>query len=108
MAPTYAFAHAAVVSSQPAANAQVAPGDLAIRLQFSSRVDGARARLMLIAPDRAQAAVTFSEASPGVLSAHARVEAPGRWTLRWQVLSVDGHVTRGDIPFTVGAGARLR
>ncbi|WP_245326709.1 copper resistance protein CopC, partial [Bradyrhizobium sacchari] len=23
------------------------------------------------------------------------------WHLRWQVLSVDGHITRGDIPFTV-------
>ena len=28
--------------------------------------------------------------------------APGSYVLRWQVLSVDGHITRGDIPFKVG------
>jgi len=27
---------------------------------------------------------------------------PGLYSLRWQVLAVDGHITRGDVPFTVG------
>ena len=27
--------------------------------------------------------------------------APGRYRLRWQVLALDGHITRGDIPFTI-------
>jgi methionine-rich copper-binding protein CopC len=27
--------------------------------------------------------------------------APGAYVLRWQVLAVDGHITRGDVPFTV-------
>ncbi len=26
---------------------------------------------------------------------------PGDYTVRWQVLAVDGHITRGDVPFTV-------
>ena len=26
---------------------------------------------------------------------------PGAYTLRWQVLAIDGHITRGDVPFTV-------
>jgi methionine-rich copper-binding protein CopC len=25
----------------------------------------------------------------------------GAYRLRWQVLAVEGHITRGDIPFTV-------
>jgi methionine-rich copper-binding protein CopC len=29
--------------------------------------------------------------------------APGQYRLRWQVLAIDGHLTRGDIPFTVKA-----
>ena len=28
---------------------------------------------------------------------------PGEYTVRWQVLAVDGHITRGDVPFTVTA-----
>jgi methionine-rich copper-binding protein CopC len=27
--------------------------------------------------------------------------ATGVYVLRWQVLAVDGHITRGDIPFSV-------
>jgi methionine-rich copper-binding protein CopC len=27
--------------------------------------------------------------------------APGKYTIRWQALSVDGHITRGEIPFIV-------
>ncbi len=26
---------------------------------------------------------------------------PGTYKLRWQVLAIDGHITRGDIPFRV-------
>jgi len=26
---------------------------------------------------------------------------PGSYRLRWQVMSIDGHVTHGDIPFEV-------
>ena len=29
--------------------------------------------------------------------------APGKYKIRWQVLAIDGHITRGDIPFTVKA-----
>lgn len=107
-APASAWAHAAVLSSQPAANAVVAPGDLSLRLEFSSRVDPARSRLTLVAPDHSRTQVPFSERSPGVLSGQARVGTAGRWMLRWQVLSLDGHVTRGEVPFTVGVGARTK
>jgi methionine-rich copper-binding protein CopC len=32
------------------------------------------------------------------------VLARGRATVRWQVLAMDGHITRGDVPFTVVGG----
>lgn len=34
------------------------------------------------------------------LNAHATL-TPGNYTLRWQALSTDGHITRGEIPFSV-------
>jgi len=102
-----ALAHAIVESSQPAANAVVAPGELRVRVQFSSRIDIARSRLVLIAPDRRQTTLALdADDKPGVVTATTRVNTDGRFTLHWQVLSLDGHVTRGDIPFRVGGAAR--
>ena len=102
-----ALAHAIVESSQPAANAVVAPGELHVRVQFSSRIDVARSRIVLIAPDGRQKTLALEAADqPGVVTATTRVVRDGRFTLHWQVLSLDGHVTRGDIPFRVGGAAQ--
>jgi copper resistance protein C len=35
-----------------------------------------------------------------VLTASVALTA-GDYVARWQVLAVDGHITRGDVPFTV-------
>jgi methionine-rich copper-binding protein CopC len=40
-------------------------------------------------------------AEPTRLEAPLPALAPGAWRLRWQVLATDGHITRGDIAFTV-------
>jgi len=98
---TSAGAHAVVVQATPAVNAAVARGDLAIRLQFNSRIDAQRSRLTLQDPDNKPVAVTSVSSEPNVLAGRARVESPGQWSLRWQVLSRDGHITRGDVRFTV-------
>ena len=102
-APQGASAHAIIVSSQPASGATVAKDDaVAIRLRFNSRIDHARSRLKLLAPDGAEQALTPTAGAPAdELDAEAKALAPGAWRLHWQVLSVDGHITRGDIPFTV-------
>lgn len=99
--PAAANAHAVVVSSTPAANALVAPGVLSFRLQLSSRIDPARSRVTLVAPDGAETVVPFDASAPGVVSGRARVATAGPWKLHWQVLSLDGHLTRGDVPFRV-------
>ena len=38
---------------------------------------------------------------PDMLETTANLETPGAYVVRWQVLAVDGHITRGDVPFTV-------
>jgi len=102
-----ALAHAVVEWSQPPANGVVAPGELHVRVQFSSRIDVARSRLVLIAPDGRQTTLAPDAVDkPGLVTATTRVACDGRFTLHWQVLSLDGHVTRGDVPFRVGGAAR--
>lgn len=98
-----ASAHAIVVTSEPTAGASLAtvPGQVTIR--FNSRLDHARSRLLLIGADNAQTALPIAEeGDPVALTAPLPATlAPGEWRLRWQVLAIDGHITRGDIPFTV-------
>ena len=99
--PRVALAHAMLVSSTPAANATVHAGDTAIELRFNSRVDGARSMLMLVKPDGSTEKLTLDKQHGAtMLDAHAALQA-GKYTIRWQALAPDGHITRGEIPFTV-------
>lgn len=99
-----AEAHAIIVSSKPAANSTLPQGAVDILLQFNSRIQIALSRLSLVDPQGKVAAVPIA-AGPilGSIVAQAKTDTAGRWTLRWQVLSVDGHITRGEIPFIVVA-----
>lgn len=102
LAPAAAGAHAIVVRAQPAMNATVPQGDLDIKLDFNSRIDPPRSRLSLMGPDGSQTPVVpIGDAGPNALAGRASVTVAGHWKLRWQVLSLDGHVTRGEVSFTV-------
>jgi methionine-rich copper-binding protein CopC len=97
-----AFAHAILVEATPAARSTVAGPDLAVRLRFNSRIDGARSRLTLVQPDRQERTVALEQQqAPELLTARLTGIAPGAYRLRWQVLAADGHITRGEVPFRV-------
>jgi methionine-rich copper-binding protein CopC len=97
-----ATAHALVVESAPAADGSVAGPDIEISLRFNSRLDQKRSQLTLVDPDNANHRLAVSPASaPDMLQAKASGLRPGAYKLRWQVLAIDGHITRGDIPFRV-------
>jgi len=109
LAPGIARAHAIVVAAHPAMNSTVAAGELEIRLDFNSRIDQKRSRLSLQRPDGSEIAVAPAPGGPpGVLAGRAQVAGEGRWKLRWQVLSLDGHITRGEVSFSVRDAARAR
>ena len=98
-----AWAHAVIVSASPTANEQVAPGQLPVRIEFNSRIDKARSRLQVTAQAGDKTDVLIDQAGdPNVVAGTTGALSPGAYVLRWQVLAVDGHITRGDIPFVVG------
>ena len=102
MMPGLVMAHAVVVKAQPALDQQVASGPLEIRLEFNARIDKERSTLQLTAPDSSKSEIAIApDGEPNVITATTSALAPGAYTLRWQVLAIDGHITRGDIPFTV-------
>jgi copper resistance protein C len=101
--PIAADAHAVVVKAQPALDQQIAAGPLTIRLEFNSRIDKDRSKLELTMPDGAKTEIPVGQdGAPNVVIATSARLAAGAYSLRWQVLAIDGHITRGDIPFTVG------
>ena len=101
--PASALAHAILIDSTPAVNATIAAGHEAVTLHFNSRIDRERSRLTLIAPDKTQTRIAVDpQGPPDVMTTSADL-TPGGYTIRWQVLAVDGHITRGDVPFTVAA-----
>jgi methionine-rich copper-binding protein CopC len=101
LGPVPAFAHAILVDSVPAPQSHVPAGRLAISLRYNSRIDAERSKVTLTGPDGTTERLEIaSPGRPDMLRAEAMLR-PGEYVLRWQVLAVDGHITRGDVPFTV-------
>lgn len=97
-----AWAHAILKESTPALNSTVEGPDVAIYLRFNVRIDGRRSRVLLIAPDGASSALILAKQDkPAILQSHLTGLKPGAYKLQWNVLASDGHMSKGDIPFTV-------
>ena len=103
MSSSVVQAHAILLNSQPAPRGTLPAGTAAVRLQFNSRIDHERSVLALLKPGVSPERLAVETDGPAdVMTAQASLE-PGAYVLRWQVLAVDGHITRGDVPFTAVA-----
>ncbi len=99
-----AAGHAVLVESSPAANSTVTGPDVPITLRYNVRIEAGRSRLSLVGPDNAVIALTIGkQTSPDTLTTSAKDLKPGAYRLRWQVLASDGHITRGEVAFSVAA-----
>jgi methionine-rich copper-binding protein CopC len=100
--PCGASAHAILMQSTPAAGATVSAGRQTMSFRYNSRIDRDRSRLTLTGPDHHQSVLTIIPAGgPDTIETNVDLTMPGAYIMRWQVLAIDGHITRGDVPFTV-------
>ena len=99
--PLQVLAHAVLLAAVPSANEAIDGPDIDVQLHFNCRIDSGRSRLALCLPDRTVRPLTVLEADRGVLRSRATGLAAGDYLLRWQVLAADGHITRGEVPFSV-------
>lgn len=99
-----AAAHAFLEQASPRVGAQVAVAPTEVRLSFSEPVEPAFCAVAVAGPPG------FGGAGPPkVAAADRRVltvalrspTPPGRYVVRWRVVSVDSHVTQGDFHFEV-------
>lgn len=100
--PRPAQAHAILLEGSPAPGQTVAAGSLRILLRFNSRIDAARSRITLQHGQATKILKIGTGETADKVVAETTIE-PGAQVLHWQVLAIDGHITRGEIRFTAGA-----
>ena len=109
LSPGAAPAHSLLVRSEPGRNATVTRAPGRVRLWFGERIEPAYAKLSVWSEngkqvDAGDAAVDSNDQA--LLSVSTPNLGPGRYTARFRVLSVDGHVVESSFAFTVKAAAR--
>jgi methionine-rich copper-binding protein CopC len=74
-------------------------------LHYNGRIDTERSQATLLHSDGSAPAklATSAGEDPATLKAHLGAQPAGSYILRWEVLSVDGHISRGDQPVTIPA-----
>jgi copper resistance protein C len=108
---TVVWGHDLVQHSNPMPNGTIPAGALLPELRFNGRIDRVRSHLV-IAPNQSSLSdggrgsdqpVSLDEGAPAnILRGTTPVTLqPGAYLLRWVVLSSDGHITRGEVPFRV-------
>jgi methionine-rich copper-binding protein CopC len=97
-----ASGHAILIASTPKEGGVISKSDSTFALQFNVRIDGIRSRISLVRPDGSVQVVSINkQTSPNTLTANAAELIPGIYHIRWQVLAVDGHISSGEVRFTV-------
>lgn len=97
-----AWAHARLVSSNPARDATVSTPST-IRLTFSERVVPAFSRFEVANASGAEQVVRTAVSEDGltITGSPARPLAPGAYTITWTIASSDGHRMTGSYGFRV-------
>ena len=105
--PRLADAHALVLESSPRADEVLRAAPARIFLRFNSRIERALSSVTVTESRGRPIPLPVAGAPEGVpneLSAPVPTLPPGRYLVRWKVLSTDGHVTQGALRFTVAPG----
>ena len=103
-APPDAEAHAALVRSDPAVNARLSDSPTAVTAFYSESLDPQLSSMKVLGGEGNR--VDSGEASfgpdPNQMSVAVKDLDPGFYAVQWETLSsVDGHLLKGSIPFTV-------
>jgi methionine-rich copper-binding protein CopC len=106
LAPTLAWGHAALVKSTPAPRATLIKSPDRVRLWFNEPLETKFARVSVWDGQGRQIDQEDARVGPDdpkALSVGIPALGPGAYTVRYRVLSVDGHVVEGSFRFTVRA-----
>jgi methionine-rich copper-binding protein CopC len=104
-------AHASLVSAAPSPRAIVTTAPSRVVLTFNERLEPAYSRVSVWDPAGRQVDLKDSAVDPGnpkAVNVSLPALGPGRYTVRYRVLSVDGHIVEASFPFTIAPRERPR
>lgn len=101
-----AFAHDQLLSSEPAASAELSASPSEVSLEFSDKVLTVGAVILLVDESNTEWISAEPTLDGPTVTAPTDAALPdGSYEVRWRVVSSDGHPISGIIPFTVGDAA---
>jgi methionine-rich copper-binding protein CopC len=102
--PALASAHAYLIKSVPPGRATLFTSPAKIQLWFNERLEPRYSSASVIDPDGKRVDLDNAQVSsddPKQLAIGVKQLQSGRYTVKFRVLSVDGHVVEQSFPFTV-------
>lgn len=98
-----AFAHSFLVDAAPSSKEHVIGSPKTVKLRFGGGVEPPYSKITIESPDGKVLAEGNIGApdKPRELSVNAPELAPGKYVVRYRVLSTDGHIVEGNYEFTV-------
>jgi methionine-rich copper-binding protein CopC len=100
--PTAASAHDQLISSDPAADAQLETAPTTITLEFSAAIMTTGLAMTVVDADGTDHLADAPIADGTTVTATLDTLPVGGYQVRWRVVSSDGHPISGYVPFTVG------
>jgi len=101
---TPALAHAALVKTEPPRRALLAKAPAEVRLWFNEDIESAYASLVVLDPGKHPVTEVTPHLAPGdqkSLVLPLPELTPGKYSVTFRVLSLDGHVIQSSFDFTV-------
>ena len=105
------LAHAQLVKAEPARRAKLDKAPTQIRLWFNEEIEGAYTSLSVLGANKKP----VTDAKPRVVSDDPKSVVlplpdlnPGKYTVKFRVLSVDGHVVDSTFNYTVKSKSKVQ
>lgn len=106
---TSAFAHSQLVKAEPPRRAVLTKPPTQVRLWFNEKVEGDYASLVVLDAEKqpiTETKPTLAPDDPKSIVLPLPELAPGKYSVKFRVLSVDGHVVESTFDFTVKGDVR--
>jgi methionine-rich copper-binding protein CopC len=108
---TSVFAHSMLVKAEPPRRAVLTKSPIQVRLWFNEKIEGDYASLVVLDAKKqpiTDSKPTLASDDPKSIILPLPELAPGKYSVKFRVLSVDGHVVESSFDFTVKGEAQRK
>ena len=106
-----AFAHSMLVKAEPPRRAVLTKSPIQVRLWFNEKIEGDYASLVVLDAKKqpiTDSKPTLASDDPKSIILPLPELVPGKYSVKFRVLSVDGHVVESSFDFTVKGEAQRK